>query len=742
MAYHVSADGLELFEAIEHYLDQDDFARVQDAHAFARHAHGDQRRKSGELFFTHPVTVAYELSRYQLDADSLIAALLHDVAEDTRVSIEEIRTNFGPRVAQIVEGMTKFQQREEDIAAGGELSRQQRTNATLAKLFRFMIRDVRVVMIKLYDRLHNMQTLDSMPPEKQKQIAQQTLDIYAPLANRLGMWALKTELENLSLSYVDPEAYRYITHALNSLFERQQPLLDKLRDALCRQLDDEGVRYMRIEPSPRSIYSIYRQSAAVGLKRAIDQTPRIVVVVPDRRTCYEALGAIHVMWHPVPGKFDDYIANPRDNMYRALHTTVITEEGLTVKVRFRSEAMYMMSELGILANFARHHRQLESWEFTNELTEQINALLDSIGQNIATDPQDPETSVRGVVEDVLGEQIIVFTPRGETRDLPKGATPIDFAFTIHSDVGLGAHRAEVNDEIVPLNTPLNDTDRVRLITRGKTPRRTWLDEDLGFLHTSRARSLTRRWFRRLPEAQAIAEGRALVRKELALIGQSHYDHADVADILGFSSAEALYLALGRAETLPTDLATKVLTHSWVVHETRHIGRVAVDENGEQFVILHAGERELRLCRTCQPQVGEPIVGFIRRDDGVTVHRDNCRLLPPEARERTMRLQWGLDGTQQVHTVPIEIDVYDRTQLLYEITDMLRREDINIADIHTSKIGRDIRIYLALDVTSPRQLVRILHRVTALVNVYAVRCLPQPKRFDDLYASFGTNGMYF
>jgi GTP pyrophosphokinase len=706
------------------YLKPEEFERVKAAYKFARKMHGDQRRKSGELFFTHPLTVATYLADYKLDADALIAALLHDVAEDTVVSVLKIESMFGADVARIVDGVTKFKQTTDSANAQGPYSKEQLRNATLLKLFEFMAQDVRVVIIKLFDRLHNMRTMDSMPQEKRLLKANETLYVYAPLANRLGMWELKNALQSLALYIVDEAAFYSIQKQLDELYFNQEFKLKAIRRQIKTKLDAERIPYIDVIPSPRNVYTVYEKARQNGASSGLDIIPRLVVVVPHKYDCYTALGAIHEMWGPVNSSFDDYIARPRENLYRALHTTVIHKtrrghKGQRIKLRFRTEAMNIASGIGVLARWAYGGHSLWSPEMA-AVTDQVSNLLESIDQDIKTDQDefiDPTNDVRGVVEDILQADIVAFTPNAEAKSLPEGATPIDFAYTVHSDIGNSCRAARVNGELVPLNHVLQDGDLVEILTfTHPQPQRIWLDENLGFVKTTRARQQVRRHFRKLDGARAIRQGRELLRGELNRVGQPDYSHDTVAKWMGYSEARYLYYALGRAEILVTSVAIKVLTDRWNEGPMRHIGRIVDSAEGEGFIINNAGDRTLRLCQSCNARPGDAITGFIRKDGGITIHQAGCHTLPPDPYSfRTVRLSWG-EEEHQVRLVEIDIQVYDRPHLLYEISDVLQLENINIASISTKHDENGFHVHVGLEVLTPAHLIRILHRIQALVNV--------------------------
>lgn len=729
---YIGLEGLEFFERTEEYLKAADRVRVREAYQLAREEHGEQRRHSGELFFTHPLTVAYYLAEFRLDAAALMAALLHDVAEDAEVTIDQIQDQFGLEVSRLVDSVTKLKEVSAGVSQAQRMSPEEIQDASLRKMFEAMTKDVRVVVIKLFDRLHNMRTISALPPEKQRKKAKETLAVYAPLANRLGIWRLKTELEARSLQVLDPEAYRIIHQELLNQSLKRQSLYALISEQIIEYLMTKGIKVANVLPSPESIYSIYRSLTAIGASFHSATSPlRMVVLVDDEPSCYLSLGYLHQIWRPVPGKFDDYIAAPRDNLYRALHTTVIHASGEQLRLRFRTPSMNAVSEMGVLARWMYQGTPL----WSRGIDKHVDALFSNIDESISLTPHNVRMAVQGVVEDVFRQQIMVYTPRGDVIELPLGATPVDFAYAIHTEVGNHCQLAHVNEEPVPLNRPLKDGDQVRITKSGwARPERTWLDEDLGFLSTSKARTHVRRWFRRLPNEVAVAQGQRLLHQELCMLGMPDRSHDEIAAIFGYQESVELYYALGRADLLPTVVSTRILSKDWYLGEARSIGRIVRSDKGEEFVVTNGGGRDLHLCRTCRPRPGDKIIGYLQSGSSVTVHRTGCHTLRPDPlSDRTLKLGWGKDGSREVRAVTLLISVYDRSGLLFEIAELLKHEDVNITSINSSPNldQRTTKVILGLELFSPRQLVRILHRTHALINVYQVSCILDERAAEDL-----------
>lgn len=729
MISHTAMEADEFIKATA-YLNTTDRLQVEQALDFARQEHGAQRRKTGELFFTHPLAVAGYLARYRLDADALSAALLHDIAEDTRVSIAEIEDLFGPDVARLVNGVTKLKEVSTRVAEGQSMSPDALRHATLRHLFEAMTADVRVVIIKLFDRLHNMRTIKAMPHHKQVQKAEETLSVFAPLAYRLGMWQIKSELEGLSLEVISPDAHAIIKNELEQLQRDQQKLFDCVRDEVLEAMQAEGIPAADIRMAPENIYTVYKDLIASHASyHNVDRRLRLVVVLDDIRDCYATLGEVHGLWRAVPNRFDDYISVRRDNLYQSLHTTVVHSSGQQVKFRIRTTEMDKVAQVGVLSKWLYARTPL----WSQGIAESLEQFFQNIKENINVAPHNPTDAVRGVVEDVFSEQQIrVYTPRGEVRELPKGSTALDFAYAIHTELGNQCVAATVNRLPFPLNKMLHNGDTVYIERSSRAqPHRAWVDEDLRYIYTNYARSKAKRWFRRLSEPEALAQGEQLVSHELEMLGLSDYPHEAIARSLKLAGTRELYHQVGRAELSPTDLSTQIMADNWEQGPSHQLDTVVTTDEGSRYVITGADTYRVQLCSTCAPRPRDPIVGFLRKDGGVTVHREGCRALNTSRQRadglhRQLKLGWGQTDVRQARLVSLNIDVFDRSGLLHEITQLMQQQEINIAHICTH---RDLRpgnqtIELELELISPRQLVRILHQIEALVNVKCVRRLPE------------------
>ncbi|MFO7536967.1 MAG: TGS domain-containing protein [Chloroflexota bacterium] len=599
-------------------------------------------------------------------------------------------------------------------------------DATLVKLLDVMTSDERVVIIKLFDRLHNMRTINAMPLHKQRQKAHETITVYAPLANRLGIWNIKSELEALSLQVLQESAYQMVHNRLEEVREKHQPFFELVSGQIFECLLEAGLDVRNVIIDPENIYTAYEEISRNGVSyREVDETLRLVVLLSDWQTCYKALGYLHQLWQPVSGSFDDYIAVPRDNLYRSLHTTVSHTEGTRIKLRLRTVTMDEVSRIGVLTRWLYAGTPL----WSKGIADRIEAFFENISENIKAEPQNPSIGVQGAM-DVLRKQVRVHTPQGDVFELAQGATVIDFAYKIHTGLGDRCHAAQVNETPYPLNRPLRDGDHVRIIKKTTAqPQRAWLDEHLGYITTSYARAHARRWFRRLPTKEAIKQGKDLLVCELDMLGLPGYPHIAIAHAFKYESEQQLYHDLGRAEILPTVVSARVLQDIWGQEPERDLDTMVSSVDGEHFIVTNANDRTLRLCGTCRPRPRETIIGYLRTDGGVTVHGKGCHTLRPSQQAgRLLKLEWGKTMPRKARLLAIEVQVYDRPGLLYEITDLMHEERINIAFIYTplaTKEGKKC-IELSLEVVEPNQAVRILHQIQALANVFSVRVLPHAR----------------
>src|SRR5689334_2809551 len=528
---------------------------IEKAYNFACKAHEGQTRKSGEPYMIHPVAVAQILAELHMDAKVISAALLHDSVEDTPVTLDDIEAQFDIEVARLVDGVTKMERLPTDVESmrGGKAGNKE--SEYLRKTFLAMGSDIRVIMIKLADRLHNMRTLGYLSPEKQKRMARETMDIFAPLANRLGIWQMKWELEDLSFRYLNPEKYKEIASKIAERRADRERYMQRTKSVLTKELAAANIQ-PQISARPKHIYSIYRKMERKRVHfEEIYDVRAVRVIVPDNPTCYQVLGIIHGIWHPIPGEFDDYIAAPKDNFYRSLHTAVLDDEGKTLEVQIRTPEMNEHAEYGVAA----HWRYKEGAGRDEEFEKRLVYLRRLMEFNDGDVEQDADEFLDAMKSDVFEDRVYAFTPKGDIVDLPGGATPIDFAYVIHTDIGNRCRGARVNGQLVGLDHPLKSGDRVEILTSKRGgPSLDWLNTNLGYVRTNRARAKIRAWFRRLDREKNIAMGREVVLRELKRLGLDSMPLDALASLYNIPKVDDFLSMVGYGDIIGSQIATKVL----------------------------------------------------------------------------------------------------------------------------------------------------------------------------------------
>jgi GTP pyrophosphokinase len=690
-----------------------DTATIRAAYAIAHEAHKTQKRASGEPYIDHPVAVANLLLELRLDVNSIAAALLHDVVEDTSVTKEQVAQAFGGEVAHLVDGVTKLSALEAQTKEEAQVG-------TYRKMFIAMADDPRVVLVKLADRMHNMRTIAAMKTESQQRNARETLDIYAPLAHRLGIWQIKWELEDRSFALLNPDKYQEISRALALRRDAREKIIHRVISRLRQALDKEGIK-ADITGRPKHIYSIYRkmERKGVSLDQIYDQLA-VRVIVKSVGDCYQALGIAHGMWPPVPGEFDDYIANPKESMYQSLHTTVLIPGGQPCEIQIRTQQMHEVAEHGIAA----HWRYKEGFGRSDASFEAKLAWLRGLIE-WRRDLTDAREFVESLKSDVLEEQVYVFTPKGKIIDLPVGSTPVDFAFRIHSEVGNRCVGAKVNNRLVPLDYQLQSGEIVQVMTtkNARGPSRDWLN----FVQTSGARNHIRRYFKRLRRDENEAAGRDLLEKELKRLGMS-IAFEDIAQLAGVRTIEDLFANIGSG-----DITARTLVQRIVAQRTRHEADLAglpqltppperkTDPKG---ISVRGVDGVLtRLAKCCNPVVGEPILGFVTRGKGITVHRADCRTVINERdTARLVEVTWGEASPQHGHPVLVRVEAWDRVGLWRDISSAVADAGINIQEVQqipTRKPDRAI-LHVTMLIQSISQLSNILDKLNRLPDVIEAR----------------------
>lgn len=696
------------------------------AYKLAKKAHRRQKRASGEPYINHCLAVAGILVDLQAPIPAVVAGLLHDTVEDTDLEIEDIRRDFGDEIANLVDGVTKLTQlprvshsgkrSQESLATKGELAKE-----TLRKTFLAMGDDVRVVVIKLADRLHNMRTLSHLPKEKQRRIAQETLEIFAPLANRLGIWQMKWDLEDLAFRYVYPESYKEIAAGIAERREDRETQLKRIVDRLGDVLQEAGIK-AKVSGRPKHLYSIYRKMERKGvpLERIYD-VRGVRIIVETESECYLALGEIHAHWRPVPGTFDDYIATPKDNFYQSLHTAVIYDDGRTLEVQIRTQEMHENAEYGIAA----HWRYKEGRRRDDRFEQRVLWLRRLMEWR--QDVDDAGEFVAAMKTDVFDDRVYVFTPKGDIIDLPLGSTPIDFAYHIHTAIGHRCRGAKINGKLVSLDTKLQTGDSVEILTAKRGgPSRDWLNPSLEMVKSQRARSKIRQWFKRLDREQNISHGRSLLDRELKRLSLDSIAYETIAQEMGFSQVDDLLAAIGIG-----DLHLNRIISTLARKDARELPSPA-PEPGEAILPARRTTEEVsirgltglltHLGRCCNPAPGDPIVGYITRGRGATIHRQDCpNILRVKDRERLIQVSWG--RPEQTYPVSVRIRAYDRDGLMRDVSTLVSNEGISMSSINVSTKNSLATFDLVMGIKDVTQLSRVLNRLEALPNVLEARRLP-------------------
>src|SRR6266545_2049512 len=662
---------------------------VHRAYRVAEEAHREQKRHSGEPYINHCLSVASILSDLRVPPEVVAAGLLHDTVEDTTITLNDIKRDFGETIAILVDGVTKLtnlprvsrddQHAEnangnngtepaESILDEVTLGRKQDlVSETLRKTFLAMGDDVRVVLIKLADRLHNMRTLGYMPEHKRKRIAKQTLDIFAPLANRLGIWQIKWELEDLSFRYVNPEKYREIAEQLAERRPDRETQLEEIKKNLLSLLEQNNIK-AEISGRPKHIYSIYKKMQAKGKPFDLVRDVRAVrLIVPDIPSCYAALGVIHTHWRPIPGEFDDYIAAPKDNFYQSLHTAVIYDDKRPVEVQIRTMDMHQNAEYGIAA----HWRYKEGPRHDKAYDQRINWLRNMMEWR--SDVKDASEFVESMRTDVFQDRVYVFTPRGDIIDLPAGSTPIDFAYHVHTDIGHRCRGARINGKLIPLHQELKTGDQVEILTAKRGgPSRDWLNPSLGLVKTQRARSKIKAWFKKQEDEQNLAQERATLEREIQRLSLPELNFEKLARDLGFKIPEEMFIALGCGDLS----VSKVIKQFSETDESADIlaASTPTTESTSTDAVEVVGLKGLlsTMARCCNPMPGDQIVGYITRGRGATIHRQDCpNILRRKDTERLLQVGWG--KVEQTYAVTITVKAYDRQGLMGDISTLLQGE---------------------------------------------------------------------
>jgi guanosine-3',5'-bis(diphosphate) 3'-pyrophosphohydrolase len=728
----------DILQRVASYHPDPDLDIIKKAYVYSAKVHQGQLRKSGEPYLVHPLEVAGILAELKLDEASIVTGLLHDTIEDTLATAEELTELFGPEVAQLVDGVTKLSK----FSASASLSQEEKQAENFRKMIIAMAQDIRVILVKLADRTHNMRTLDHMSEEKQARIAQETLDIYAPLANRLGISWIKIELEDLSFRYVKPQEFFGLQEKLNKRKKEREKYIDDTAALIRAKLEERGLKG-DVSGRFKHVYSIYKKIKQQGIE--FDQIHDIIafrILMPTLPSCYEALGLVHQLWKPVPGRFKDFIAIPKPNMYQSLHTTVIGPLSERVEVQIRTPEMHKIAEEGIAAHWAYKEGKVlvskddEKFAWLRQLMEWQQDL------------KDPKEFLETVKVDLFTDEVFVFTPKGDVKSLPRGATPVDFAYAIHSDVGGRCVGAKVNGKIVPLRYKLKNGDMVEVLTSPQAhPSKDWLT----FVKTSRAQQRIRNFIKQQQRDKSLQLGRELAEREFKryqlnlnrLMKSGELKKS--AEELGYRIEDDLLVAIGYGKVTPQQLIQRFVPQEKLAAEERPPPALA-PSNGESsgssmlpglskvtdlakrlvgrptksgVQIGGVDDVLVRFGRCCNPVPGDPIVGFITRGRGVTVHTDKCEKALATDPERRVDVSWDVRGDFK-RPVTLRVLTADRPGLLADISNTFSKKGVNISQANCRATGDDRAVNtFEVTISDLKQLTELMRAIERLNGVHSV-----------------------
>lgn len=712
----------DILDLVKSYHPQADLDLIRKAYVCSAKYHAGQVRKSGEPYLSHPLEVAKILAELKLDEASICTGLLHDTVEDTEATKDEIETVFGKDIAHLVDGVTKLSQIKFH-------SSEEKQAENFRKMLVAMSRDIRVLLVKLADRLHNMRTLQYMPADKQERIATETMEIYAPLANRLGINWLKAELEDLSFKYIKPWDYRNLREKIGKTKKDRTRFIDEVLRDLEKTLRDADMKNYEVSGRPKHLWSVYRKMMDKGL--AFDEIHDLIafrVMVDTLGQCYEALGNIHSKWRPIPGRFKDYIAMPKPNGYRSLHTTVVGPKGERIEIQIRTKRMHEVAESGIAAHW-KYKAHGESHLALDETSEKSFQWLRQL-MNWQRDLTDPNEFLESVKVDLFSDEVYVFTPRGDVIELPRGATPVDLAFAIHSDVGMQCIGAKVNNRIVPLRYVLENGDNCEIITqKNQRPKKDWLE----FVKTSRARTKIRAMMRQLERERSKEIGRELLEREFRRYGttlQRELRHGALLQVLKarrYTNLDEALALVGYGKLEPRSLVEECIPEEEKkapIPEQRRsrIGQLfeRLARRGSEGIRVEGIDDVLvHYARCCSPVKGDPVVGFVTRGRGVTIHRRNCQKIMELDVDRRINVTWVSDA-QMVRPISITVTTDDREGMLTDLSSVFARMNINISEAKCRGLGDGQAINtFKCGVVDVEQLKLVMRKLGSLKGVHRV-----------------------
>ena len=706
-----------------------DIKLIMKAYNYAKENHGDQLRKSGEPYIIHPIQVAYTLAELELDDATICAALLHDVVEDTEVTHQDLINEFGIEIAEMVDGVTKLSKLNYESVEEAQVE-------NYRKMFLAMGKDIRVIMIKLSDRLHNMRTLKYLSRDRQIANAKETMDLYAPLANRLGIYSLKWELEDLSFKYLYPEEYREIVEGIDRKREERLQFIDKIEEQIKQELKKQKIE-AEITGRAKHLYSIYRKMKRDNI--TLDQIYDLFalrIIVNSVKDCYAALGVVHELYNPMPGRFKDYIAVPKPNMYQSLHTTLIGEKGTPFEVQIRTWDMHRIAEYGIAAHWAYKEASFAKGKKANvKVSEDKLAWLRETLE-WQKDMQDPQEFLNTLKTELFEDEVYVFTPKGDIKVLPSGSTPIDYAYSIHAEIGHHMTGCKINSKMMPIITKLKNGDIIEIITseNSKGPSRDWLK----FIQSSTAKNKINAWFKKNLREENIEKGKDLIEKEIKRIGMNHDDLFKQEFIEGalnrykFNSIEDMYASVGFGAITSGKVIARILEEYRKVHKEENVEQKLEELSKEKntakpsksgVVVKGIDNCLVKLSKCCNPVPGDDIVGYITRGRGVSIHRADCKNLKDlfeDEESRMIDVYWYTEK-EAAYNVDIEVFANDRSGLLADIIEQISSSKTKLIAVSSRANKERIAITeVTVEVENLEQLNNVLKAIRKVDSVYEVK----------------------
>ena len=704
-----------LIDKTQVYLPSDTLALIEDAYEFA--AQACQATESGKPYLEHSLQTAIIVAELQLDENCITTALLHEVPEHCGVTLDEVEKQFGAEVGKLVEGLVKLgriSRPEEVKPRKGTIDIEGQAEG-MRKMLMALSEDIRVVFIKLADQLHHMRTLKMVPPSKRHAMAEETMQIYAPIAHRLGIWQIQWQLDDLAFRYLEPKKYQEIARLVASGREERERYIAEVTKTIKEELARAGIE-AEVTGRQKHIYSVKKKMEKYAAQdKELSEIYDLLgfrILVSEVTDCYEALGVIHTLWRPIPGEFKDYIANPRERVYKALHTTVMYMGKIPLEVQIRNYEMHRVAEYGIAAHW-RYKEGVKGGTGFEEKIAVLRQLLDwykDIGG---------AEFMELISADVFGDIVLVFTPKGDIKELPAGSTPLDYAYRIHTDLGHRCIGSKVNGKMVSLNYQLQNGDTVEIITTKaeKGPSRDWLNPAMGYLRTSHAKEKARQWFRKQEREENILRGKELLEKELRRLGVS-LSEKELADLFKRESVDEFLAAIGSG-----DISTHQIAAKLAVQEEKPLvfPEIAPREPkvASAIQVMGVGDLLTHLAPCCNPVPGDEIIGYVTRTKGVSIHRKDCsNIANIEEKERLIKVEWG--PTDQLWSVPLRVEAFDRVGLLHDISAVIAGEKVNIATVNMANhIDQTTSIFLTLETKGIEQLSRLLSKLEGVKGVINV-----------------------